>query len=401
MPSNEWAGKDKPAYDRNPFRNQHSPSPRPAGASASRMAAPSSEAKPGNGKGIKTAFENASETVRPYLPGSVAAYLRTYRPCPSAGAAAKQSPLPSKEIPGGSKVGVGSLPGNLSEASVAKLPEERAMEARARQQQAKKTKHAGPAAASPTMYQNAKGYLPESVAAYLPGGAAPDSPLPSKEKPSGSAGGVGSLPGNYSEVSVAKTPEERRLEGMPSHETDHEVLGKTRGVGALPGGPNESRVAMLPEERVHPQYDSGVTGSKSLAVGGGAVGAGAGVAAARGMMGQRETRGSGIGPSGLDPGGGAHHSTSTSGGAAAAAHSDVRNAEMHTLGERKAQQQQQQGTEGTSAERRSTSGSEGSAGSERQKVGFLKKMKGEAKVISGKLGHNEKKVEEGKHMMGK
>ncbi|KAF8229123.1 hypothetical protein L208DRAFT_193574 [Tricholoma matsutake] len=79
-----------------------------------------------------------------------------------------------------------------------------------------------------------------------------DSPLPSKEIPGGSKIGVGSLPGHLSEVSVAKLPEERRQENLPSHETDHEQLGKTGGVGPLPGGPNESGVALLPEERAHP-----------------------------------------------------------------------------------------------------------------------------------------------------
>lgn len=52
-------------------------------------------------------------------------------------------------------------------------------------------------------------------------------------------------------MSVAKLPEERRQEGLPSHETEHERLGKTDGVGALPGAPNESSVALLPEERIH------------------------------------------------------------------------------------------------------------------------------------------------------
>lgn len=117
--------------------------------------------------------------------------------------------------------------------------------------------------------QTAKGYLPASVAAYLrtlslmikwtsltgrrhPAGETPKAhTLPSTESPSGSAGGVGSLPGNISEVSVAKLPEERRQEGLPSHETNHEVLGKTGGVGPLPGGPDESHVALLPEERDH------------------------------------------------------------------------------------------------------------------------------------------------------
>lgn len=82
-----------------------------------------------------------------------------------------------------------------------------------------------------------------------PGTKAQKYTLPSTETPSGSTIGVGSLPGTSSEISVAKLPEERRQEGLPSHETDHEILGKTGGVGPLPGGPNESGVAICPEER--------------------------------------------------------------------------------------------------------------------------------------------------------
>jgi hypothetical protein len=58
--------------------------------------------------------------------------------------------------------------------------------------------------------------------------------------------GVGSLPGNISEISVAKLPEERRQECLPSH--DSGPLGKTDGVGALPGNQSETSVAKLPEE---------------------------------------------------------------------------------------------------------------------------------------------------------
>ena len=46
-------------------------------------------------------------------------------------------------------------------------------------------------------------------------------------------------------------------------------------------------------------------------------------------------------------------------------------------------------------------GRRASTGSAGHKVGFLDRIKGEAKVISGKLGRNERKVEEGRHLMGK
>jgi len=46
-------------------------------------------------------------------------------------------------------------------------------------------------------------------------------------------------------------------------------------------------------------------------------------------------------------------------------------------------------------------GRRASTGSAGHKVGFLDRVKGEAKVISGKLRGSEKKVEEGRHLMGK
>lgn len=73
--------------------------------------------------------------------------------------------------------------------------------------------------------------------------------LPSSETPGVSAAGVGSLPGTASETSVAKLPEERRQEGLPSYETSQDLSGNTGGVGSLPGAANESGVALLPEER--------------------------------------------------------------------------------------------------------------------------------------------------------
>ncbi|KAG6840660.1 hypothetical protein C0991_005254 [Blastosporella zonata] len=271
MPSSEWASKDKSAYDRNPFRNHHSPSP---------------------------------------------------------------SPKPP------------------------------------------------PAAQSPGMLQSAKAYL------FSGGGgstAITDSPLPSKEIPSGSRGGVGSLPGNYSEVSVAKTPEERRLENMPSHETDQELLGKTNGVGPLPGGPNESRVAMLPEERIHPQYDSGTTGTKGFGAAAAELGVGAGSAA--------------VASRNVTPRGGSSKLAPAPATGSGIGSSSATEQAQSKLGEPDIPRETSEGPTGTS-ERRSTSGSEDSTG-ERHKVGFMKKVKGEAKVISGKLGRNEKKVEEGRQMMGK
>jgi hypothetical protein len=49
------------------------------------------------------------------------------------------------------------------------------------------------------------------------------------------------------------------------------------------------------------------------------------------------------------------------------------------------------------SERSATTSSSGSG----SKISFMSKLKGEAKVISGKLGRNEEKVHEGRKLMGK
>jgi hypothetical protein len=104
-------------------------------------------------------LNSANETLKQYLPESVTAYLP--------GAAPRTAAAKSKGPTGG----VGSLPGTPNEEGVAILPEERQQSAR-------------------------------SNAATLPSHEGRDEDL-------GKTGGVGALPGSRSETSVAKTPEER------------------------------------------------------------------------------------------------------------------------------------------------------------------------------------------------
>ncbi|KNZ78103.1 hypothetical protein J132_02294 [Termitomyces sp. J132] len=447
--------------------------PTAASASAKDPASPASppvrslepegtNARAGVRNSVECAIESVSETVKPYLPESVAAYLPT-----SATKNERTSVFPSKEIPGGSGVGVGSLPGDISETSVAKLPEERALESRQKASHHKHgkghtlTKKTTNPSTSPSMYQNAKNYFRRSLGAYLPGGTSQSSQLPSKETPGGSTVGVGSLPGNTSEVSVAKLPEERRLEGMPSHETDHEVLGKSGGVGALPGGPNESRVALLPEERIHPQYDAG---PKAMGYAGAA---GMGISRAKdatvehdhevsrqvpGAFNQKalgtesregdetglhETAAAGIGAGVVGTAAAAHHASSKqarvlscqllhlyltlsdqgndAGFGGTAAHPDVRldpgyhPAELHPPDPKFKDQETKPSSSdsnGGNTKRHSSASAESdrhssTSSGERRKSRIVNKMKGEVKVISGKLSRNEKKIEEGKQMMGK
>ncbi|KAG5648971.1 hypothetical protein DXG03_000320 [Asterophora parasitica] len=363
--------------------------------------------------------EQALNTAKQDLPESGASYL-------PGGNSEQDSPLPSKENPGLSRGGVGSLPGNLSEASVAKLPDERIME--------------GSIPAPPP-----KTAVPKRVA-HLSGSH--DS-MPSTEVPSGSYGGVGSLPGNFSEVSVAKLPEERRQDVFPSHETDHEVLGKTGGVGALPGGPDESRVALLPEERVHPEsslslcedrylltpvlqigeiyehHEGGIRSHIPAALGGVGAGAAAKEATSTQNTSADQARLSFISFAAQHQGksekmkekveGGVQdvkqkvtssRSESSGGGSSAAGYGGgYHPAELHPSAagyEAYKSPDARSIEEKTSSEIEITGSPATTTGSgEHNKAGFVGKIKGEVKVISGKLGHDEKKIEEGRHMMGK
>ncbi|OBZ74994.1 hypothetical protein A0H81_05062 [Grifola frondosa] len=101
------------------------------------------------------------------------------------------------------------------------------------QQQGTPTHHAPPAA-------------PSTLPSQEPFGAAPHE----------HSSGAGRLPGNMSEASVAKLPAERAQENLPTHEEGGNAPGEhVSGVGALVGAQSEAGVAVLPEERA--QVDPG------------------------------------------------------------------------------------------------------------------------------------------------
>ncbi|KAF4586106.1 hypothetical protein EYR38_009727 [Pleurotus pulmonarius] len=114
----------------------------------------------------------------------------------------------------------------------------------------------------------AKQYLPASVGAYLPDGKEHVS-LPSQEvygNMGTSSDGAGALPGTLSEVSVAKLPEERRLEGLDTAKNFGASYAREQawsqkasgGVGDLPGPKSETGVAVLPDERLAGGMSGGV-----------------------------------------------------------------------------------------------------------------------------------------------
>lgn len=111
--------------------------------------------------------------------------------------------LPTHEYPSGSSVGVGSLPGSYNEFGVARLPDERGVgnpyvHSHVTVIETVFTPHHG---------QPFKSMLKQQ-------GRGMGSELPTKEVPSGSRIGVGSLPGKNNESGVATLPEERR-DGKP------------------------------------------------------------------------------------------------------------------------------------------------------------------------------------------
>ena len=306
----------------------------------------------------------------------------------------------------GTTAGVGALPGSDSEASVAKLPEERMQE---------------------------KGHK-------AAGGLS-------------TTAGVGALPGSDSEASVAKLPEERAQEA----EKTHSIASTTDGASinastrSLPGskmnvppaaaavaGPvagmaerspfaGSDKKAEKPDMPHHPEEQKGSqvgqvhldhspratgrdhalaqeentkfgTGAmKKDAVDGGAPGSttsDSGIPAAPGLTGKHTTASSVATPGhegyppqvpAKDHVGENHPSRGVDSSAP-----DARDRALgHSTGH---------GRASTSS---SGQGSNTSTSSPTKKHGFMDKLKGEVKVISGKLGGNEEKVEEGRRMMGK
>lgn len=200
----------------------------------------------------------------------------------------------------------------------------------------------------------------------------------------------------HDDTSLAKLPEERRLESLPSHDDETRGrLGKSGGIGALPGSANESGVALLPDERVQ----MGEKPLESSTVNNASTGA----------------------RSRLDGGGGEEIYLHDSPRTEAREHVLARDEEK-IFGSDALRKHQidsniagpsDQGNEDHVEEnpiespRPVGAGSGGSAGAgdvpstSPKKSGFIHKVKGEMKILSGKISHKESKIEEGRKMAGK
>ncbi|KAK7455817.1 hypothetical protein VKT23_010851 [Stygiomarasmius scandens] len=277
--------------------------------------------------------------------------------------------------------------------------------------------------------ETAKQYLPQSLASYFPG-SQPTTSLPSQENELTRSDGVGSLPGNASESAVALLPDEREKpvagDSTPKHETlDTSVLTPatnrdtqtrqesisnvstqaedgseytsekstpgftptlsptlssnivpskpTGGIGDLPGSRTESSVAMTPEERntASSEHQGTVSDPTSTSI--------SKISAVASPNSTSTATSSPVADQGL--------STNSDSSPSRFAENDPVSNDSTKL------------VSVTSGESGGTSGSNSSQSSTR-KSKFMDKVKGEVKVITGKLGGNEEKVQEGKKLMG-
>ena len=366
------------------------------------------------------------EQAKQYLPQAVTSYFPAV--APKADHINASTTLPSAEVHGdtsGTSRGVGGLPGDVNESAVAKLPEERAVDGTIKDatnvaddtpaiqtttntlahldlQDAPEPSHPD---VTPTQHHSTNDKLASSAAGTggvgdLPGAASESSVavLPEEKnlhdststsiKPAPvTTDGVGNLPGRDSESSVAVLPEEKKLHDLTSTSTGSAPV-TTGGVGNLPGADSESSVTKLPEERFMEKKTPLAETSKPLP----AIATSdvphsrqppSSVLSTTAVAGHTpdETPTStkqdiGHGPSPL------HHTS-------ASPNPKARGASDHV-----------KGSSAASSSDAASASSNGS-GSTTKKSGFMSKLKGEAKVISGKISGNEEKVEEGKKLLGK
>ncbi|KAK7046142.1 hypothetical protein VNI00_007145 [Paramarasmius palmivorus] len=301
---------------------------------------------------VQQALKSATETAKQYLPQSVAAYLP--------GATAHATSLPSQDGPQKPfehSDGVGSLPGNPSEVSVAKLPDERG------------PKHTSPNSGDAVDLSPSSN--PETSVAKLPKERTAEETTATKLTPSTNGRQPLESVSNASiEAQLGDTPVQTPGIGQSplSKLSTTDAGDSSGGVGDLPGGKSETSIAVLPDEK-----NNRVNGSE--------------------IKGDNNKK-----PLPLTP-----HTDSTVAvtGHEAPSHAappkDGKFTENVVNGDTRDHHDVSSTLSGGSG------GSDGSrsVGGTPRKAKLMDKIKGEMKVISGKLGGKEEKVEEGKRMMGK
>ncbi|KAL0059963.1 hypothetical protein AAF712_013259 [Marasmius tenuissimus] len=354
---------------------------------------------------VQGVLKNATETAKTYLPQSVAAYLP--------GGAEKVTSLPSQE--GSQKPlehsdGVGSLPGNASEASVAKLPEEREQEHKAATAvTVPDTNKPLPDTVEPLPKVEAvsqltpatNGAMKETVSSASIEAQIAETPIvtPGPQTPhvvaASGPGGVGDLPGAKSEAKVALLPDERK-ESEPTNTAKVSVSITSLVLDGIRARVQPMRSAGEPMVNLTPHtHHLAAEGTywKGTALG---VDSGSRVDASH-----LDTADVKDGPPGATFAAPrtAQHTDST---VAVSGHS-----EPDTLSSPKGSKFSEtpsiKNNDLTSTTSAGSDGTEGSrsVGGTPRKAKLMDKIKGEVKVITGKLGGKEDKVEEGRRLMGK
>ncbi|THU90557.1 hypothetical protein K435DRAFT_864186 [Dendrothele bispora CBS 962.96] len=374
---------------------------------------------------VQKVLKNVGETAKQYLPQTIVSYFPGSEPTTT-------TSLPSQEndelTPSG---GVGSLPGTASESSVAVLPDERNQDATVGTSTPKPTAATDlpadtsvltPATNAQTRKESISNVSTiaeigsddgKSTPGFTPTISTNPSTTVVPSPPSNNTGGVGDLPGSQTESSVAVLPEETEKErntsssgppeqqsqgSKPLNEPSINLVPRTHPLAA--DGAEWKGVALDEKTQSHLDNDpekqlnigtiskstpiskvssvaspSSISSSSSTS----ATAAAAGAAATASSPNASQSRFTED-----DPVNSANNSTNnvttnnklaTGGGDSTAAVSEK-----------------------SSSGKSSGSGSEGGGG---KKSKFLDKVKGEVKIIAGKLGGKEEKVEEGKRLMGK
>ncbi|KAF9021080.1 hypothetical protein BDZ89DRAFT_1138253 [Hymenopellis radicata] len=299
-----------------------------------------------------------------------------------------------------------------------------------------------PAESSGGLLETAKQYIPQAVASYFPGAQSkPQTSLPSQEIEGNilSSVGVGSLPGRASEISVAKLPDERAAESQSSPPTTSyltpatnpdtsrdetqsspvsmsELTGRSTSteMSSIPGTssasysatttesdlstppptplPNVDAAPMaetvshreatgLPSPHTPPDHKSKSSFEK--------------------VNGRKETH---LTTPSVNPDGRTYATAREESSAPLPSDNKVAPMLPHSPSYTSSPHQASpaplttQTTETSSWSNGSGSSGTGSVG---RKSTFMDKVKGEVKVLSGKLSHNEERIEEGKKLMGK
>jgi len=188
---------------------------------------------------------------------------------------------------------------------------------------------------------------------------------------------TGYIPGSlHDDTSLAKLPEERRLENLPSHDDENAGrLGKPGGIGTLPGSANESGLALrVSNERKEPEYKAP----------GGALSSGVSTDASNGTL----------------PG----SPQDTTDGRPHVASSLSKPQSVHSRKDDASHRAEEipdseHPSTGVGPVPRGLTNPSGQ--SHPKKLGFMDKVKGEMKILSGKMGLSEGKTEESRKMRGK